>query len=863
MSATRLYLIDGQSYIYRAYFAIRQYLSTAAGLPTNAVLGFTNMLLKILRGEKPDLLAIVFDPKGPTRRHEVFESYKAQRPSMPADLSRQIPYIHRMVDALRIPRLQVEGQEADDVLGTLAVRGVQEGFQVTLVTGDKDMLQLVGPNVIVLDTMKGKVFTEKEVIERFGVEPGRVVEVMGLMGDSIDNIPRVPRIGEKTAVKLIREFGTLENVLANPDQVKGEKLRQSLKEHAEQARLSHVLCTVQTDLPIDFPLESLRVQPPDRPALLSLLRDLEFSNLLREFSTEPAPTAQVSLQVEEEQVSWPSLKQALKSAAGFAFEMINGPGATLQFTVAVSGDSSHVLGEEITSDPAIRKDFTALLEDPDLPKICHDAKGKYRALAKQNIHLRGVTFDPMIAAYLLNPAKSRYDLPNLALESLGISLTEEGKGQISALEARHRAAVVFKLREAQLEPLRENGLNELFYEVDLPLARVLARMEDRGIKVNLDHLRELSKRIEIDLEQCVSRIYALAGTKFNINSPAQLREILFERLGLKPIKRTKTGFSTDMAVLEKLAEHHDLPAEILSYRQLAKLKSTYIDALPTMVDPQTGRIHTSYNQTVAATGRLSSSDPNLQNIPIRTELGREIRKAFAAEQGSLLLSADYSQIELRILAHFAGDEVMQEAFQRGEDIHARTAAEIFGVDSLGVTPEMRRVAKTVNFGIVYGQTAYGLASGLNLSREEARAFIERYFQRYPGVKAYIEKMKIEATQQGYVTTLMNRRRYLPELESRDRNVRELGERLAINSPIQGSAADIIKKAMVRIDGELEARNFRTAMILQVHDELVFEVPEEEVDPVSSLVKRGMEEVVSLSVPLVVDIHSGKNWNEAH
>ncbi|HLC26076.1 MAG TPA: DNA polymerase I [bacterium] len=863
MSATRLYLIDGQSYIYRAYFAIRQYLSTAAGLPTNAVLGFTNMLLKILRGEKPDLLAIVFDPKGPTRRHEVFESYKAQRPSMPADLSRQIPYIHRMVDALRIPRLQVEGQEADDVLGTLAVRGVQEGFQVTLVTGDKDMLQLVGPNVIVLDTMKGKVFTEKEVIERFGVEPGRVVEVMGLMGDSIDNIPGVPGIGEKTAVKLIREFGTLENVLANPDQVKGEKLRQSLKEHAEQARLSHVLCTVQTDLPIDFPLESLRVQPPDRPALLSLLRDLEFSNLLREFSTEPAPTAQVSLQVEEEQVSWPSLKQALKSAAGFAFEMINGPGATLQFTVAVSGDSSHVLGEEITSDPAIRKDFTALLEDPDLPKICHDAKGKYRALAKQNIHLRGVTFDPMIAAYLLNPAKSRYDLPNLALESLGISLTEEGKGQISALEARHRAAVVFKLREAQLEPLRENGLNELFYEVDLPLARVLARMEDRGIKVNLDHLRELSKRIEIDLEQCVSRIYALAGTKFNINSPAQLREILFERLGLKPIKRTKTGFSTDMAVLEKLAEHHDLPAEILSYRQLAKLKSTYIDALPTMVDPQTGRIHTSYNQTVAATGRLSSSDPNLQNIPIRTELGREIRKAFAAEQGSLLLSADYSQIELRILAHFAGDEVMQEAFQRGEDIHARTAAEIFGVDSLGVTPEMRRVAKTVNFGIVYGQTAYGLASGLNLSREEARAFIERYFQRYPGVKAYIEKMKIEATQQGYVTTLMNRRRYLPELESRDRNVRELGERLAINSPIQGSAADIIKKAMVRIDGELEARNFRTAMILQVHDELVFEVPEEEVDPVSSLVKRGMEEVVSLSVPLVVDIHSGKNWNEAH
>jgi len=821
------------------------------------------MLLKILRGEKPDLLAIVFDPKGPTRRHEVFESYKAQRPSMPADLSRQIPYIHRMVDALRIPRLQVEGQEADDVLGTLAVRGVQEGFQVTLVTGDKDMLQLVGPNVIVLDTMKGKVFTEKEVIERFGVEPGRVVEVMGLMGDSIDNIPGVPGIGEKTAVKLIREFGTLENVLANPDQVKGEKLRQSLKEHAEQARLSHVLCTVQTDLPIDFPLESLRVQPPDRPALLSLLRDLEFSNLLREFSTEPAPTAQVSLQVEEEQVSWPSLKQALKSAAGFAFEMINGPGATLQFTVAVSGDSSHVLGEEITSDPAIRKDFTALLEDPDLPKICHDAKGKYRALAKQNIHLRGVTFDPMIAAYLLNPAKSRYDLPNLALESLGISLTEEGKGQISALEARHRAAVVFKLREAQLEPLRENGLNELFYEVDLPLARVLARMEDRGIKVNLDHLRELSKRIEIDLEQCVSRIYALAGTKFNINSPAQLREILFERLGLKPIKRTKTGFSTDMAVLEKLAEHHDLPAEILSYRQLAKLKSTYIDALPTMVDPQTGRIHTSYNQTVAATGRLSSSDPNLQNIPIRTELGREIRKAFAAEQGSLLLSADYSQIELRILAHFAGDEVMQEAFQRGEDIHARTAAEIFGVDSLGVTPEMRRVAKTVNFGIVYGQTAYGLASGLNLSREEARAFIERYFQRYPGVKAYIEKMKIEATQQGYVTTLMNRRRYLPELESRDRNVRELGERLAINSPIQGSAADIIKKAMVRIDGELEARNFRTAMILQVHDELVFEVPEEEVDPVSSLVKRGMEEVVSLSVPLVVDIHSGKNWNEAH
>lgn len=888
--SSHLYLMDGTSYIYRAFFAIRQALSNSKGLPTNAIYGFTNMLSKFLREEQPDYLAIAFDPKGPTVRHEAFAEYKAHRPAMPSDLALQIPYIFELVRAYNIPLLLEEGYEADDVLGSVAKEAERRGFAVTIVSGDKDMLQLVSPQVRVLDTMKDKVFQEKEVWEKFGVKPVRVVDVLGLMGDSSDNIPGVPGIGQKTAAQLINQFDNLENLFAHLNQVDRKKLRDSLHQHRESALLSKRLATIVTDLHLPMDLEQFGVGEPDKSALFALFKELEFSSLLKSVSAAPPPPPTSCYQAILEEEEFRGLLLRLREAKAFALEVETSsqdPVSAEVVGVAVCLEEKEAyyipLAHEYSgiSPQLPRKEILfalkPVLEDEKVGKYIHEARAAMAGLASEGIHLDRVTFDTMIASYLLNPSRHSHDLEGLSLEHLGSRLLSRrdamGSGAKAPLSfqpmeiqratqvACQEAEFTLRLTRKLAPMLKELELEQLFSQVELPLIGVLADMERHGVKVDGEFLGEMSKELEVKLEGLMVQITSLAGTDFNINSPKQLAEVLFDKLGLKPIRRNKTGYSTDVAVLEELALHHDLPALVLSYRQLAKLKSTYVDALPALVHPRTGRTHTSFNQAVTATGRLSSSNPNLQNIPTRTSLGREIRRAFIAEPSHLLLSADYSQIELRILAHLSEDELLLEAFSKGEDVHCKTAAEVFGVRPEAVTHEMRRAAKTVNFGIIYGLSPYGLARDLNISQQEARKIIEGYFSRYRGVREFLDRTIQEAHQWGYVTTLCRRRRYLPDLRSRNRNVREFAERTAINTPIQGAAADLIKLAMLRIHRDLSQRGLLSRMTLQVHDELLFEVPRSEVQEMVALVREGMEGVMKLKVPLVVDISLGPNWGE--
>lgn len=881
-----LYLIDGSSYLYRAFFAIRQELSTTKGLPTNAIYGFVNMLLKILREEKPDYLAIAFDPKGPTVRHEAYAEYKAQRPSMPSDLLLQVPYILEIVRAFNIVLLQEEGYEADDVLGTVAKESEKRGFMVTIVSGDKDMLQLVSPQIRVMDTLKDKVYQEKEVQERFGVEVSQVVEVMGLMGDVSDNIPGVPGIGPKTAAQLIRRFGSIEHLLEHLDQVEQKKLRESLMKHGEDALMSKRLATIIADIPLQIDFEKFRVGEMNRPAVFALFKELEFSSLLKSISSFASPSDR-RYQIVAEEEDFQGLLLRLREAKAFSLAV----GAThkdplraelvgIAFSLE-EGEAYYLpsrglpklLHEASLPTEQVLASLKPILEDPHIGKYGHNLKYSILVLASAGIPLGGMALDTMIASYLLNPSKHSHGLDDIALEHLGIRPIPykdilRGNAQGLSLDQREaeriaqyvcqEADLALRLTRRLTPLLKASDLEPLFFRVEMPLIQVLAEMEQNGIQVDEEILRSMSKELEIKLDQLMHQIHALAGMPFNINSPKQLTEVLFERLKLKPIKKTKTGYSTDVAVLEELALQHELPVLILSYRQLAKLKSTYVDALPQLIHPRTGRIHTSFNQAVTATGRLSSSEPNLQNLPIRTPLGREIRRAFVAEAGHLLLSADYSQIELRILAHLSEDGLLLEAFAQGEDIHARTAAELFGGAPEAVTPEMRRLAKTVNFGIIYGLSPYGLARDLNISQQEAKSFIDRYFSRYRGVKAYIQRTIEEAYQRGYVTTLWGRRRYLPDLASESKNVRDFAERTAINTPIQGSAADLIKVAMLRIHQEMKGKSLGSRMTLQIHDELVFEVPQGEVQGMVELVKEGMERVIALKVPLLAEIKIGPN-----
>ncbi|MBI2877203.1 MAG: DNA polymerase I [Candidatus Tectomicrobia bacterium] len=882
-----LYLIDGSAYLYRAFFAIRQELSNSKGLPTNAIYGFVNMLLKILREEKPDYLAIAFDPKGSTVRHQAYAAYKAHRPPMPADLILQVPYVLQVIRVFNIALLQEDGYEADDLLGTVAREAERRGFMVTIVSGDKDMLQLVSSQVRVLDTVKGKVYQEKEVQERFGVEPAQVADVMGLMGDATDNIPGVPGIGPKTAAQLIQRFGSVEHLLEQMDQVEPKKLRESLKNHTEEARMSKALATIITDIPLEIDLERFRAREMDRQAAFALFKELEFSSLLKATCAVDSPSNdrhQVVVEAEE----FRGLLLRLREARAFALSV----GATHKdplraelLGVAFSleeGEAYYLpLGTLPAASPCLPVEqvlasLRPILEDAGIGKYGHHLKYSLLVLASAGIQLHGIVCDTMIASYLLNPSRHSHGLDEVAVEHLGIQLSSykeilgnhfQGLAP-DLLEARRAAQyacqeadLVFRLARKLMPLLKESDLDPLFFQIELPLIQVLAEMERTGIRVDPEILRAMSKDLDVRLDQLMRQIYAVAGVEFNINSPKQLTEILFERLKLKPVKKTKTGYSTDVAVLQELALQHELPVLILNYRQLAKLKSTYVDALPQLIHPRTGRIHTSFNQAVTATGRLSSSEPNLQNLPVRTSLGREIRRAFVAEAGHLFISADYSQIELRILAHLSEDALLLEAFAGGEDVHAKTAAELFGVAPGAVTPEMRRLAKTVNFGIIYGLSPYGLARDLNIGQQAAKEFIDRYFSRHQGVKAYIQRTIQEAHERGYVTTLWGRRRYLPDLRSASKSVRDFAERIAINTPIQGSAADLIKVAMLRIHQEIQRKGRAARMTLQVHDELVFEVPEEELQEMVILVKEGMEGVISLRVPLVAEISISPNLGD--
>jgi DNA polymerase-1 len=877
MTASTLYLIDGNSYLYRAFHAL-PYLSNSRGQPTNAILGFTQMLLKVLREKDPDYVAVAFDHKGKTHRHGVYEEYKIHRPPMPDALSLQLPYIFRLVEAFRLPLLMMEGYEADDILATLATRGKEKGFQVTLVTGDKDVLQLVGPSVRVYDSMREVVVGEEEVRRRFGVDPDKVVEIMGLMGDASDNIPGVPGIGEKTASSLIREYGSIEALREALPHLERRKLKENLERYLDLALLSRQLATLRTDLPLTIDWEELKRRDPDWRMLTDLLRELEFYHLLQELA--PAvPTPEGTWQIVQEETELAALLARLKEAEAFGLEVEASGREPMRaelrgISLAMASGQAYYLplasvGPQATgkllADQVLHR-MKSILEGSRPKKYGHDLKSALVLLGRAGVKLDGLAFDTMVASYLLNPNKTAHPLEDLALGYLGRRLgpgAEKGAAGEAWRASCVRAEAVLQLVPLLQNSLREWGLEDLYCGVEMPLISVLAAMERNGFKVAVEPLQQMSQDLEREMMALSSDIFELAKGEFNINSPKQLSEVLFRRLGLPPLRKTKTGFSTDVEVLEQLALIHPLPARILQYRSLAKLKSTYLDVLPRLMNPETGRIHTTFNQTVTATGRLSSSEPNLQNIPVRTEMGRRIREAFIAEEGWLLLSADYSQIELRILAHLSGDQVLITSFQRGEDIHRETAARIFGIPREQVDSDQRRMAKTINFGIIYGMSPYGLSTELGVSQEEAKRYIDEYFTSYAGVKEFLNRLLEEARASGAVTTMFGRRRPIPHLHSRDAMTRQLGERMAVNTPIQGSAADLIKKAMVAIHSRLSGEGYRAKMILQVHDELILEVPEREVPAVEVMVREEMEKVTQLKVPIRVDIGVGKNWREAH
>jgi DNA polymerase-1 len=885
----KLFLIDGSSYLFRAFYAIG-HLSNSKGLPTNATYGFIQMLLKVLKEHRPDYLAVIFDSKAPTFRSEVYKEYKANRPAMPEALSPQIPYIKKIIEGYRIALLELEGYEADDLIGTVAKR-LESEVDVVVITGDKDILQLVSDRIQVYDTMKDKRFGVEEVVGRFGVSPEQVVEVMGLSGDAIDNIPGVPGIGEKTAIQLIKAYGSIENLLAHVEEIPQKKLKENLRTHGDLARLSRQLATIHTDVPVHSQLKDFSLPPPDLKSLKEIFKELEFNKLLKElFAEEGFLLGGRDYRLITDRNEFLTLLVDLRKATTFSIDLeTTSPYPMWADLVGISlSYAPHQafyipLGHQGRTTQQLPFSWTLeqlkpVLENREVKKVGQNIKYEWIVLKQYGIHLQGIEGDTMVASYLLNPTKHNHNLNEIAQEYLDRSVTDfkevVGSGtkavtfdQIELAKARdyscEDADVTLQLSHILFPKLKEEGLKDLFDRVEMPLVMVLAKIEMNGVKIDLDLLQEYSKEIETHLQQKTERIYGLAGEVFNINSSQQLGKILFDKLKLPVIKKTKTGASTDVEVLTKLSLQHELPFEILGYRNLSKLKSTYVDTLPKLIHPKTGRVHTSYNQTVTATGRLSSSDPNLQNIPVRAEEGNRIRQAFIPEERWSLVSADYSQIELRILAHLSQDETLIKAFQNDEDIHARTASEIFSVSMEKVTPSMRREAKVINFGIIYGMSGYGLSQQLGTDPKIAQAYIDEYFKKYTGVQTYIEKSLEEARQKGYATTLLHRRRYLPDIHSSTVAVRQATERMAINTPLQGTAADIIKVAMIRIQNRIEELGLSTKMIMQVHDELVFEVPEEELQKAISMIQDEMESVMDLSVPLKVSIHSGKNWAEVH
>jgi len=872
-----LYLIDGSAYVYRAFFALPP-LSTSKGLQTNAVYGFTTTLMKIVREHRPDCLAVAFDEKGPTLRHEEFKEYKAQRPPMPEGMQAQVPYIHRLVEAFSIPVVKQAGYEADDLIGALARQAEAAGYDVVIVTGDKDMFQLLTPHIRIFDPVKNKWSGEAECRERFGVEPSRVIEVMGLMGDSTDNIPGVKGIGEKTAIKLLSQFGTIDELLRRVEEVTPPRVRTLLAEQGESARLSRRLATILVDAPVQFDPVRYQTQLPQADRLAEFFREMEFTTLLKSLQPAPdsvQPPAAAFEVVSDEETARRFVEQLPEGGMlGVRCLLAGGSGvhASMQGMALSSGDQTAFFPLDVQT---YMRSITSLLNDGTKPKVVHDLKATLLAFHRMGITLSGPYMDVMVADYLLNPNRRDHQLETVAFEVLGRrlgsgpeaaprSLFDEDVG--SRAEAAETASILALLGPALTERLEEQGSVTLFRDVEMPLVPVLAEIERNGFLLDVDKLHGLSKELERELDRMMETIAALAGGEFNINSPKQLAAVLFERLGLKPLRKTKTGYSTDEDTLTQLAAQHSLPEQILNYRSVSKLKSTYVDALPALISPETKRLHTSLNQTVAATGRLSSTDPNLQNIPVKGNYGLRIREAFIASKGHELLCADYSQIEPRILAHLSQDPRLLAVFAKGEDIHMATSMEIFGLPSGQITRDMRRVAKTVVFGIVYGISPFGLSQNIGVPQAEAKKYIETFFDRFAAVRALMDRNIAEGKDKGYTTTILGRRRPIPELRSGDPVQRGVGERMAVNSPIQGSAADLIKVAMINVHRRLHKDLPHTKMILQVHDELIFEVPEKEMADAQALVREEMEGVGSqlgLSVPLKVDMGVGKNWRVAH
>jgi DNA polymerase-1 len=877
-----LYLIDGSAYIYRAFFALPP-LSNSKGLQTNAVYGFTTMLLKVLRDHRPDYVAVVFDEKGPTHRHEAFKEYKAQRPPMPQGMSAQVPYIHRVVEALSVPVIRQAGYEADDLIGTLARKAEAEGLEVAIVTSDKDMFQLLTPKTRIYDPVKDKWFGEADSQARFGVEPARVVEVMGLMGDTSDNIPGVKGIGEKTAVKLITQFGTIEELLNRVEEVTPTKTKNLLLEQGENARMSKRLATIQLDCPIEFDQAQFQTKAPHAETLVGLLRELEFMTLAKAFQGDNHKQDRIGAEVAQihDAVGAEAFLKRLRDEDIVGVACLLGGEAGVRAEVQgcalglPDGGAAFVQGEA----QGWPRPITEFLRDAHRPKAVHDLKPALLAFRRQGVEVQGPCFDTMVADYLLNPNRRAHTLEAIAMDllsyQLGAGANEQAdKGPASLFDVDEglvrrtgeAAAVTAKVAPLLRERLREEGSLSLFQDVEMPLVPVLAEIERNGFLLDVEGLHGLSKELERELDQMVGSIYRLAGGEFNIGSPKQLATVLFETLGLKPLRKTKTGYSTDEDTLTQLATQHDLPAQILNYRTLTKLKSTYVDALPQLVNSETKRLHTSLNQTVAATGRLSSTDPNLQNIPVKGDYGLRIREAFIAPLGHQLLCADYSQVEPRILAHLSQDPRLLQVFERGEDIHMATAMEIFNLPSREITREMRRAAKSVVFGIVYGISPFGLASNIGVPQGEAKKYIETFFEKFAAVRALMDHNIEEGKTKGYTTTILGRRRPIPELQSGDPSQRGVGERMAVNSPIQGSAADLIKVAMITVHKRLRDELPTTKMILQVHDELIFETPEADLEEAKRLVKQEMEATgttLGLSVPLKVDLGVGQNWRAAH
>lgn len=857
-----LMVIDGNSLMHRAFYAIPP-LSTKKGIYTNAVYGFMNMLFKLIEEYHPEYIGVAFDRKAPTFRHKEYKEYKGTRQKTPEILVPQFDTLKKLLSAMNIAIYERDGCEADDILGTFARIAGEKGMKAYLVTGDRDALQLIDENVNVLMTKKGitdiRIYDEKALHEDYGITPAQVIEMKSLMGDSSDNIPGVPGVGKKTAFKLINKYGTLENVYAHIDEISGKKLKENLEKYKAQAFLSKRLATIIKDAPVDISIADCCYDIPNSLELKELLMELEFSSILSRLDfdmkseSEKPDIKRPKTVINIEDAS--SLKDVLSSIKA---------GDTIALLVeddglSIASNKDRVYMVPITHNlidmglnyNEVMDILKSILEDRDVKKITHDAKKLMVKLSKEGICLDGVYFDTFIAAYLIESTKEKYDMAQLMYDYTGLNID------------RVDASDILILYTAMKHILKEHDMFTLYEQVEHPLITVLAQMEIEGFKVDKNILRELDKEFTESLNTLTSEIYDLAGEEFNINSPKQLGVILFEKLDLPVIKRTKTGYSTNIEVLEQLQGQHPIIDKVMDYRQIMKLKSTYVDGLLAVIDPEDGRIHSSFNQTVTATGRISSTEPNLQNIPVKVELGRQIRRVFVASSDDhVLLDADYSQIELRVLAHISEDPTFIEAFKNNQDIHARTASEIFNVSIDEVTPEQRSSAKAVNFGIVYGISDFGLARNLNISRNQAKTYIESYFARYPMVKEYMDNVVHEAKLKGYVTTLMGRRRNLPELNSRNFNIRSFGERVAMNTPIQGTAADIIKVAMNRVFYELKKRQLKSKLILQVHDELIVDTHKSELDEVRDIVKTEMQNAMELRVPLVVDIGVGYSWYDA-